>query len=205
MCSFFSSTGCYHGLSCDFAHDVSELQPAPDLRKSTICINFARGYAQIDSTYIFSRRCSLSDCRFAHGPDELRPRPAIPEHTVKINSVGSCASPSETSNCPLEASGTSREFPKLERTRLSLDDAISTTVISVDEALGGDGVERQRLDLFDCLDFGDEQADNENCSDCDSILSTLSREMQNLDFVDEEGSRPTNVGEGDHSPWSLPR
>lgn len=44
LCAFFSTTGCLHGDSCDFAHDTNELQPTPDLRKSTLCINYTRGY-----------------------------------------------------------------------------------------------------------------------------------------------------------------
>ena len=50
MCAFHASSGCLHGAACDFAHDMSELQPVPDLRKSTLCINFVKGYVKSPSS-----------------------------------------------------------------------------------------------------------------------------------------------------------
>jgi len=88
---------------------------------------------------------------------------------------------------------------KLERTPLSLDDAISTTYISVDDSYGGDVVDRQQLDLFSLIDFAGEHKKGQwDFWEGDSILSSLSREMHQLDILDDQD-------DGDHSPWSLPR
>mmetsp|Transcript_6063 Transcript_6063/g.11061 ORF Transcript_6063/g.11061 Transcript_6063/m.11061 type:complete len:241 (+) Transcript_6063:88-810(+) len=60
MCEFHKEGRCKYGSDCAFAHDSSELQEAPDLRKTRLCRAFLQG------------KCTDDDCKFAHGEEELR-------------------------------------------------------------------------------------------------------------------------------------
>ncbi|CAE7206610.1 mex-5 [Symbiodinium sp. CCMP2456] len=60
MCEFHKEGRCKYGADCAFAHTESELQQAPDLRKTRLCRAFLQG------------KCDDSDCKFAHGEEELR-------------------------------------------------------------------------------------------------------------------------------------
>ncbi|CAJ1351613.1 unnamed protein product [Effrenium voratum] len=60
MCDFHKEGRCKYGSDCAFAHDESELQKAPDLKKTRLC----RAFLQ--------RKCNDADCKFAHGEQELR-------------------------------------------------------------------------------------------------------------------------------------
>ncbi|CAE7213990.1 ZFP36, partial [Symbiodinium necroappetens] len=60
MCEFHKEGRCKYGADCAFAHTESELQQAPDLRKTRLCRAFLQG------------KCNDSDCKFAHGEEELR-------------------------------------------------------------------------------------------------------------------------------------
>jgi hypothetical protein len=63
LCHFHQIGVCKHGASCAFAHEVAELQSAPNLRKTRLCKAFAAG------------RCNDNQCNFAHGQEELRATP----------------------------------------------------------------------------------------------------------------------------------
>mmetsp|Transcript_59711 Transcript_59711/g.139770 ORF Transcript_59711/g.139770 Transcript_59711/m.139770 type:complete len:283 (+) Transcript_59711:84-932(+) len=65
MCRFHETGRCRYGDECPFAHDPSELEELPDLRKTSICKNWQQG------------RCSHASerCPFAHGKEELRKTP----------------------------------------------------------------------------------------------------------------------------------
>jgi hypothetical protein len=197
LCAFISTTGCLHGDSCDFAHDINELQPTPDLRKSTLCINYTRGYDLTSPCITLNRRrCAARDCRFAHGIHELRINHIVPgpnQTTCPMWSTGRC---SLGAHCSLQHS-----FPEsVSRVGLEAGDrvrspSINTTVpqssrkiISIDESLP-----RRRLDLFPHLDFS-----NELELDCDSLLSILSKELHKgaIDIP--------MVVDGDYNPWNLP-
>jgi len=60
-CFFRLQGGCKHGASCHFAHSQEELSSRPDLRKTSLCKQWAEG------------TCPITDgsCRFAHGQEEL--------------------------------------------------------------------------------------------------------------------------------------
>lgn len=61
ICNSFAKGGfCKYGADCNFAHAYTELQEAPDLRKTRLCKAFASGW------------CNDSNCNFAHGQEELR-------------------------------------------------------------------------------------------------------------------------------------
>lgn len=117
---------------------------------------------------------------------------------------GHCAQDSNRTLSPTfgESFPTLLDPQKLERTLISLDDEISTTVISIDDSIPVEGADRQRLDLFSYLEFDDEKVDGRDVSSGDSILSSLSKEMRQLDLLGDQGSSDE---EGDRSPWSLPR
>merc|ERR1719169_189505 len=62
LCSFFPKGLCKKGKACTFAHNGSELEEAPDLRKTSICLAWKRGCCTLSS----------SECAFAHGRRDLR-------------------------------------------------------------------------------------------------------------------------------------
>lgn len=62
MCKFFSNEGCSRGDKCTFAHNASDLQSAPDLHKTQLCMAFARNGTCRDG----------QACKYAHGESELR-------------------------------------------------------------------------------------------------------------------------------------
>ena len=74
--------------------------------------------------------------------------------------------------------------------------------MSIDDSIPPEGTDRQRLDLFSYLEFDDEKVDGRDETSNDSILSSLSEEMRQLDLLGDQGSSDE---EGDRSPWSLPR
>ncbi|CAE7562434.1 Zfp36 [Symbiodinium natans] len=65
MCRFHETGRCRYGDQCPFAHDPSELEELPDLRKTSICKNWKQGCC----TY------ASEQCPFAHGKEELRKTP----------------------------------------------------------------------------------------------------------------------------------
>lgn len=66
MCRFFVRGECTKGEQCMFAHGLSEIRCAPDLRKTSLCPDWQSG------------RCPLTaeECLRAHGPEDLRGTPA---------------------------------------------------------------------------------------------------------------------------------
>lgn len=95
FCSYHLQGVCQYGDLCTFAHDCSELQGAPDLRRTRLCVKYANGGCQdplctfahgdeeLRSTHVFYKknlciwyekgRCRNGDgCRFAHGLNDLR-------------------------------------------------------------------------------------------------------------------------------------
>ncbi|CAE8718360.1 unnamed protein product, partial [Polarella glacialis] len=95
FCMYHLQGVCQFGANCAFAHDLSELQGAPDLRKTRLCksgggpckdptCTFAHNEDELRSTQMFYKktlciwyekgRCRNGDqCRFAHGSYEVRP------------------------------------------------------------------------------------------------------------------------------------
>jgi len=67
MCSFFRSGECKYGADCTYAHDVNDLTIAPDLTKTTMCVEWQRGCCQKKT----------EDCQFAHGTEDIRVTPAF--------------------------------------------------------------------------------------------------------------------------------
>jgi len=67
LCKYYANGICNKAENCKFAHGEAELSILPDLKKTALCQDFARG------------TCSLSaeQCEFAHGPGELRKSPAF--------------------------------------------------------------------------------------------------------------------------------
>jgi len=77
ICSFFQASRCSRGEDCKFAHSAEELESAPDLAKTCICLAWEKGQCPD----------SAAECRFAHGAHDLRhdPRP-IPAGLVLAGS-----------------------------------------------------------------------------------------------------------------------
>jgi len=70
MCKFYAKGRCKRGQACHFAHSEGELQAKPDLYKTQLCLDFARGGT-----------CQLGPaCSYAHGPQELR-APQVPKES----------------------------------------------------------------------------------------------------------------------------
>jgi hypothetical protein len=62
LCSFFPKGRCTKGDACTFAHGSTELELAPDLTKTSLCLNWKKGACPR----------AASQCPFAHGRHELR-------------------------------------------------------------------------------------------------------------------------------------
>jgi len=61
MCKFHRAGKCAKGRQCPWAHDPSELQVAPDLRRTKLCKELiAKGH------------CTNAKCTFAHSQEECR-------------------------------------------------------------------------------------------------------------------------------------
>jgi len=78
LCSFGINGQCHYGAECIFAHSVTELRSAPDLKKTQICSEYMAG------------KCTNDQCTFAHGEEELRDRPNFKLKTCKWFSKGMC-------------------------------------------------------------------------------------------------------------------
>lgn len=60
LCMYLEQGVCKYGAKCQFAHSLTALESAPDLRKTRICPDFEAG------------TCTNPACPFAHGHEELR-------------------------------------------------------------------------------------------------------------------------------------
>eukprot|EP00929_Paragymnodinium_shiwhaense_P059032 TRINITY_DN29553_c0_g1_i1.p1 TRINITY_DN29553_c0_g1~~TRINITY_DN29553_c0_g1_i1.p1 ORF type:complete len:280 (-),score=18.02 TRINITY_DN29553_c0_g1_i1:838-1677(-) len=61
MCRFFAENACELGVHCNFAHEMADLRPKPQLEKTKLCGRWMQNGA-----------CSLGEaCPFAHGQAEL--------------------------------------------------------------------------------------------------------------------------------------
>lgn len=63
MCSFFPKGLCTKGKDCTFAHCETELEEAPNLIKTSLCLRWKNGTC----------RYTAEECPFAHGKRDLRP------------------------------------------------------------------------------------------------------------------------------------
>ena len=205
MCAFYNTSGCYHGNSCDYAHDQAELQALPDLRKSTLCLNFSQGYVDpFTYKYLLHRRCAVADCRFAHGCDELRLSEAIPEQSCppcSMWSSGRCLPGARCSYAHSFEAGSIpwNDPPAVVKTTIRLADAISSNILSLDDALSDCSgfAPRRRIDLFACLTFEDDI--KPDTRDGDVLLRSISTEVRSRSLADE-----CCLVDGDNSPWNLP-
>jgi hypothetical protein len=62
ICRFNAVGRCRNGAKCSFAHGQAELRAHPDLKKTSLCQQWARGKCKMAS----------KDCPYAHGKCELR-------------------------------------------------------------------------------------------------------------------------------------
>mmetsp|Transcript_55038 Transcript_55038/g.156471 ORF Transcript_55038/g.156471 Transcript_55038/m.156471 type:complete len:370 (+) Transcript_55038:3-1112(+) len=79
ICMYHIKGICKHGADCVFAHSCTELQSAPDLRRTKLCQAFLSGF------------CNTRDCTFAHGEEELRATNLFHKKTLCLwNQKGKC-------------------------------------------------------------------------------------------------------------------
>jgi hypothetical protein len=62
LCGFNAVGRCNNGQNCAFAHSPWELEAAPDLTKTALCLAWQKGQCPR----------AAADCHFAHGSEELR-------------------------------------------------------------------------------------------------------------------------------------
>lgn len=67
LCRYYAAGTCTKGADCGFAHGTEQLGQPPDLRKTALCEDFAKGKCPLPS----------NECIYAHGPHELRSSPAF--------------------------------------------------------------------------------------------------------------------------------
>eukprot|EP00931_Biecheleriopsis_adriatica_P114942 TRINITY_DN90806_c0_g1_i1.p1 TRINITY_DN90806_c0_g1~~TRINITY_DN90806_c0_g1_i1.p1 ORF type:complete len:352 (-),score=81.99 TRINITY_DN90806_c0_g1_i1:139-1194(-) len=79
LCTYFLKGACHYGKDCAFAHNCTELQVMPDLRKTRVCKAFQEG------------SCTDPACAFAHGEEELVSTGLFHKMTLcKWNEKGKC-------------------------------------------------------------------------------------------------------------------
>lgn len=114
FCTYYLKGACHYGDECAFAHNCTEIQAMPDLRKTRVCkafleegcsdpdCTFAHGEEELISTGLFHKKslckwnekgkCRNGDqCRFAHGADELRADAVALAAAVKASQTVSAA------------------------------------------------------------------------------------------------------------------
>eukprot|EP00971_Amphidinium_carterae_P187845 3728585-Amphidinium_carterae.1 len=102
MCSFYQKGRCSRGKQCVFAHSCAELLPAPDFKRTRLCMRVRLGGL-----------CEEPGCEFAHSMQELRHRKSTAaeiavqksQAAMKNDEVCSIATSSQQSTADLE-----REF-----------------------------------------------------------------------------------------------
>jgi hypothetical protein len=62
LCSFYAKGKCMRGASCSFAHCQSQLEIAPDLKKTSVCNDWKNGCCMVPAEL----------CPYAHGDVELK-------------------------------------------------------------------------------------------------------------------------------------
>lgn len=67
MCHFHALGRCHYGEKCAFAHSSEDLECAPDLTKTALCIAWQKGHCPLKA----------ADCHYAHGAQDLRLTPAF--------------------------------------------------------------------------------------------------------------------------------
>jgi hypothetical protein len=78
LCVYSIQGTCRLGSKCSFAHAASEVQDAPNLRKTQFCEAFEKG------------NCNNPNCSFAHGEEELRLSPNYKNKLCKWFGKGKC-------------------------------------------------------------------------------------------------------------------
>lgn len=63
MCSKVQEGETCENPNCKYAHDVKELKSTKDYYKTSLCIDFKKGFCKAGEL-----------CRYAHGDEELRKR-----------------------------------------------------------------------------------------------------------------------------------
>lgn len=82
LCPLFSTSTCYKGTNCTYAHSESELREKPNLVKTKICENYSNGSC-----------LNGESCTFAHGEYDLRSTSNFYKTAICINwQYGKCAS-----------------------------------------------------------------------------------------------------------------
>jgi hypothetical protein len=90
MCTFHPQGRCAKGSNCPYAHDISELREAPDLRKTSLCVKWQKGKCK--------HRYAAHKCRFAHGEEDLRPSSNDDRQVSSARDLSSSASQSDSSD-----------------------------------------------------------------------------------------------------------
>mmetsp|Transcript_118146 Transcript_118146/g.328487 ORF Transcript_118146/g.328487 Transcript_118146/m.328487 type:complete len:145 (+) Transcript_118146:64-498(+) len=90
LCKFFAKGRCKRGEACTFAHGECELRPKPDLSKTKMCRDMARGGVCMRG----------GACSYAQSLQELRPSPIQARSGVE-GVAGSSGQPAAGSERPV--------------------------------------------------------------------------------------------------------
>jgi len=124
LCTYFLQGDCRYGARCAYAHTSTEIESAPDFRKTRLCkafqdgvcknpnCDFAHGLLELRSTDTFFKqaacmwyskgRCRNGEsCRFAHGKDDIRAPPDTDDCSTNAgsDSAVSKSGKNTTSSC----------------------------------------------------------------------------------------------------------
>jgi len=78
MCSFYAKGKCMRGASCSFAHCQSQLEIAPDLKKTSVCNDWKNGCCMVPAEL----------CPYAHGDVELKTTTAFKGQKLSSRTKG---------------------------------------------------------------------------------------------------------------------
>jgi len=78
MCSFYAKGKCLRGASCSFAHCRSQLEIAPDLKKTSVCNDWKNGCCMVPAEL----------CPYAHGDLELKTTTAFKGQKLSSRTKG---------------------------------------------------------------------------------------------------------------------
>lgn len=92
LCNFFIDGKCSKGDTCKFAHGMGEVQPMPNLKKTSLCVPY------------LNHRCarSKSECPYAHGHADLRMTEPFKRERKKGSGIAQVGGLTSSAWCHLE-------------------------------------------------------------------------------------------------------